>query len=75
MNFKNFTSRATATCITLADIAEACGVADNSIRRARLDPTTEAYRNPPPEWEKAVAKLARERAGDLVKLAEELEGP
>ena len=25
-------------------------------------------------WEQAIAKLARERAGELVKLAEELEG-
>lgn len=74
MNFKNITSRVTATCVTLADIAEACGVADNSIRRARLDPTTEAYRKPPPGWEKAIAKLAKERAGELIKLADELEG-
>ena len=28
----------------------------------------------PAGWEKAIAKLARERGGELVKLAEELEG-
>ncbi len=31
------------------------------------------YRQPPAGWEKAIAKLARERVGELVKLAEELE--
>jgi len=32
------------------------------------------HRPPPENWEKAIAKLARERAGELLKLAEELEG-
>ena len=32
-----------------------------------------SYRSPPPGWEKAVAKLARKKGGELVKLAEELE--
>ena len=73
MDFKAATSRATETCISLSDIAQACGVADNSGRRARLDPRTEGYRRPPAGWEKAVAKLARKRGGELVKLAEELD--
>ncbi len=42
--------------------------------RGRLNPGTDSYRTPPAGWEKAIAKLARERAGELVKLAEELEG-
>ncbi len=32
------------------------------------------YRQPPAGWERAIAKLARKRAGELVKLAEGLEG-
>ena len=73
MEFKQATDRATTTCITLADIASAAGVTHHSVRRARLDPGTASYRTPAAGWEKAIAKLARERAGDLVKLAEELE--
>ena len=43
-----------------------------STARARLDSSTDSYRRPPEGWESAVAKLARERAAELVKLAEEL---
>ena len=74
MDFKQATDRATKTCIALADIAEVSGVTHHSVRRARLDPRTVSYRSPPGGWEQAIAKLARERAGELVKLAEELEG-
>ena len=74
MDFRPASERATQTCITLADIAVASGVSHQSLRRARLDSSTESYRPPPAGWEKAIAKLARERAGELVKLAEELEG-
>ena len=74
MDFKEISDRATSTCITLADIGDATGVEGHSIRRARLDPATRSYRPPPPGWEKAIARLARARAGELVKLAEELEG-
>jgi len=42
-------------------------------RGARLDPEGSSFRRPPDGWEKAIAKLARERAGELAKLAEELE--
>ena len=73
MDFKTASGRATETCITLSDIATVCDVADNTIRRARLDPGSSSYRTPPTGWEKAIAKLARERAGELVKLADELE--
>lgn len=74
-DFKNATDQATGACITLADVASAAGVSDNAIRRARLDPASgDSYRSPPAGWEAALAKLARERAAELVKLAEELEG-
>ena len=74
MDFKRATDRATAACITLADVAAASHVSDNKVRRARMDPNSPEYRSPPSGWEKAIARLARERAAELVKLAEELEG-
>ena len=74
MDFKKATDRATRTCITLADIGDATGVTHQTVRRARLDPSTDSYRPPPDGWQSAIAKLARERAAELLELAEELEG-
>ena len=74
MDFKTASDRVTGACVTLDDIAVAAGVSDSLIRRARLDPAGSSFRRPPAGWEKAIAKLARERAGELLKLAEELEG-
>ncbi len=73
MIFKQASDRLTQF-VTLSDIARRTGMSDSTIRRARLAPETSSYRSPPAGWEKAIAKLARERAGELVKLAEELEG-
>ena len=73
MNFKEGSSRLIKS-VTLIDIARETGMSDATIRRARLDPDTKSYRSPPQHWQQAIAKLARERAGELVKLAEELEG-
>lgn len=70
--FKRATDAATGR-ITLGDIADACGVSENLIQRGRLDPGTSDYRNPPAGWQAAVAKLARERAAGLVRLADRLE--
>ena len=72
MHFNEASDRLTA-CKTLSDIAGTVGVSDGLIRQARLDPATPSYRTPPAGWERAIAKLARERARELVKLAEELE--
>ena len=74
MDFNEATDRATSTCITLADIATASGVTHHAIRRARVDPAKDAHRKPPEGWEPAIARLARDRAAQLAKLAEELEG-
>ena len=46
----------------------------SSVRKARLTPNSPGHRSPLPGWESAIAKLARERARELVKLAAELEG-
>lgn len=72
MDFLEASDRATGACITLADIAEECGTAPQTLRRARIDPESPNYRRPPDGWEECIAKLARERAGELLELAEEL---
>lgn len=72
MNFKEATDLLIQR-VTVADIAEACGSHVNSVERARLDPNTRSYREPPPTWVRAVARLARERGVQLVSLADRLE--
>ena len=73
MDFKGATDRLTDLCATLDDVAAAVGRAPSSIRKARLLPDSPGHRSPPPGWQSAIAKLAREHAAELVKLAEELE--
>lgn len=73
MDFKTATDRLTAAKITADDIAEACGVVRNSVARARLDPTSSAYRSPPPNWQPALAQLARERIAELSAVIERLD--
>lgn len=73
MDFKTATDRLTAAKITADDIAEACGVVRNSVARARLDPSSSAYRSPPPNWQPALAQLARERITALRILVQKLE--
>ncbi len=73
MDFKEASDRATGACITLADIAAELGPAPQTVRRARMDPSSPNYRPAASGWEKVVAKLARERAGELLQRAEELE--
>ncbi|HEY0023407.1 MAG TPA: hypothetical protein VGB24_10870 [Longimicrobium sp.] len=73
MDFKAATDRLSAAKITAADIAEACGVVRNSIARARLDPSSSAFRSPPPNWRSALAQLARKRIKELDSFAREIE--
>lgn len=72
MDFKIATDRLKER-IRLADLAKETGVRPVSIRRARLDPEGPSYRSPPEEWREAAARLARERAEELLELAQELE--
>ena len=73
MNFQDATDRL-MSCHSLRDVAKSAGVSYTLARQARLGSDKAGHRRPPTGWEKAIAKLARERAGKLVKLAEELEG-
>lgn len=73
MTFPEATDRLT-DCPTHQEIADAAGwTSVQTVRQARLAPSANGYRNPPDGWEAAVAKLARQRAAELVRLAEELE--
>ena len=74
MTFTEATDRLT-DCPTHEEIADAAGwTSVQTVRQARLDPASTSFRRPPDGWESAIAKLARERAAELLKLAEELDG-
>jgi hypothetical protein len=70
--FKRATDRLIGT-VSLADLAEELGVSHGLLRQARLSTSASSYRSPPQGWEKAVAKLARERGGALIELADDME--
>jgi len=72
MNFKEATDILTRR-ITADEIAEAAGVSISSIARARLDPSSTAYRSPPENWQPALARLARERIHELEAFAKRIE--
>jgi hypothetical protein len=72
MDFKIATDRLTDR-VTADDIARAFKVARNTIARARLDPSSSAYRSPPDGWRKVLARLAKARSRELKALADELE--
>ena len=74
MSFVEITDRLMANSVGLKEIADALGVSYSTVTATRLPEASSSHRNPPPGWEQAIAKLARERGGELVKLAEELEG-
>ncbi len=71
MDFKAATDRL-GKKITADDLAEAFGVARNTIARARLDPSNPEYRSPPQNWRPVLARLARERSQQLSAFADEL---
>jgi orotate phosphoribosyltransferase-like protein len=71
MDFKKATDELMAG-MTRGQIADALGVSEATVRQARLDDAAKAHRNPPEGWEVKVAKLARERASRLTRLAERL---
>lgn len=72
MDFKEATDRLTDR-IGHDDVAHAAGVSVQTVRQARLDEGHVNHRPPPENWRSVVARLARERGGELVRLAEELE--
>lgn len=71
MDFRTATDRLKDR-VTDQDLADACGVAHNTIRRARMDPESPNYRSPPANWREVVARLAEDHARRLFELAKEL---
>ena len=67
MEFKEASTRLTDGH-TLADIAVETGMSEATVRRARLDPGSSAYRSPPPNWKEAIIRLAEERIKSLREL-------
>lgn len=72
MDFTEATDRLTKG-LTLSDLANELGASYGLIRQARMDPHSRSYRRPPDGWESAVARLAGERANELMRLKEELD--
>jgi methyltransferase (TIGR00027 family) len=60
--------------ITMADLARELGISPDAHTRARLDPATDDFRPAPAGWQAAVARLAGERASQLMRLKTELVG-
>ena len=73
MNFKRATDEFASCGVGLTAIAGALGASYSAVKQARLNPGSRHYRTPPPDWQPKLRKLAEERGGRLVKLAEELE--
>ena len=55
------------------EMADALGVSVAAIRQARLSVSAKAYRQPPPNWEKVVVRLAQKRAIHYKQLVEKIE--
>lgn len=71
MEFKEASSRLTDGN-TLADIAAETGMSEATVRRARLEPSSPAYRSPPPNWREAIIRLAEQRIESLRALIDAL---
>lgn len=67
MNFRKCTDTLLEK-ITLDDMAKEMGVSVQSLRQARAEPHSTAYRSPPQGWEPAARALARKRIKSLEKV-------
>jgi hypothetical protein len=61
--------------VPAADLAQAFELEPQTIRQMRLAADARGYRSPPADWERVLARLARERMDELRDLANSLEGP
>jgi hypothetical protein len=72
MTFQDAVDRLGAR-VTHEEVASALGVSVASVRQYRLSPKAQAHRSAPAGWEKALARLARERGKKLKALADALD--
>jgi hypothetical protein len=63
-----------ALCSALAheDEAKALGVSVQTIRQARMQEDSKSYREPPPNWELALIRLAENRVSYYRRMVERL---
>jgi hypothetical protein len=73
MNFRSATDELLAHP-TLQDLADILRVSVQSIRQARADSESTAYREPPPDWEKGTLRLAEKAVAHYERLAKKLRG-
>jgi hypothetical protein len=71
MNFRKATNELIEP-VTLEDLAIALSVSVQAVRQARAAEETASHRRPPAGWEKAVGRLARNRARRLLHLSKSL---
>jgi hypothetical protein len=71
MNFRKATDELLVS-VTLQDLADALGVSLQTVRQARADEGSTAYRSAPPEWKAAARKLALRAAARYSRLAGQL---
>jgi hypothetical protein len=69
MDFVKASSAITAG-VTLGDLADELGVTTVDLSRARTDKSNRYHRLPPDGWEAAIAKLARQQADRLTRVAD-----
>jgi hypothetical protein len=62
-----------STGVSEASLATAAGISAASVHQARLPADDPDHCDPPEEWERTLARLARERARDLLAIADELD--
>lgn len=73
MDFREATDRLMEVGVTMKELAQEIGCSRDAVDRARMNPESEHYRNPPPGWREATAAIARRRGGELCEFADEVE--
>jgi hypothetical protein len=58
--------------VTHQDVAKALGVSVQTVRQARLNENSDAFRAPPKNWKAAIIRLAEGRVSYYRKLIEQL---
>ncbi len=66
----NFREALDALCSTVdhKDVADALGVSVQTVRQARMNADSSAFRAPPKDWEESVIRLAEKRVMHYRKL-------
>jgi hypothetical protein len=60
------------SALTHEDVAKALGVSVQTVRQARMQEESKAFRTPPKNWEKAIIRLAESRIAYCRGLIEKL---